>query len=196
MLKIYPKSTLDAVTYRVGVGNFFAVPQSVFTFGDMSAVTLDHVIAFKDSWDAQNNYELWAHELQHVMQYEKWGIGDFALKYTRDYQGIEREAEDAAANYIAKFYSSSGFIKFSNQCNKEVNRLIQYSPLNGTWISNGYWTFAPNSSDYLGDSSGMNLRTDNQNVYFYAESPDGTHWGGNYPIQFDGRTFNAETYCR
>jgi hypothetical protein len=38
--------------------------------------------------------KLWAHEITHVVQYARWGVDEFAVRYLRDYQAVEKEAWD------------------------------------------------------------------------------------------------------
>ena len=59
------------------------------------------MIAFSDATDAQEDVELWAHELTHVNQYEELGIEAFALGYVRDFSNIESEASRNASRIVA-----------------------------------------------------------------------------------------------
>jgi len=70
------------------------------------AVTLDHVIVFSDE-ESLNNVWLWAHELKHVEQYERWGIKTFALNYLQDYQSVENEANEYAGQVLGKLRKRS-----------------------------------------------------------------------------------------
>ena len=63
-----------------------------FSYGDAKAITLGDVILFKNEQLAESNLKLWAHELTHVMQYQRWGIPGFAERYVRDSAGVEQEA--------------------------------------------------------------------------------------------------------
>jgi len=64
------------------------------------AVTLGDVIIFRDAQHAADPL-LWAHELTHVMQYQRWGIDGFAEHYVRDSAAVEREAIDNANRFAA-----------------------------------------------------------------------------------------------
>jgi hypothetical protein len=69
--------------------------------GGQSAVTIDDVIAFSDIPDP-SAIDFWAHEVQHVVQYQKLGgIDGFAAQYTRDYRKLEADANAAAAKALA-----------------------------------------------------------------------------------------------
>ncbi len=95
----FPDALLDRVRYRVGIGNDMALPSQAFR-ANAAAVTLDHVIAFRDKADAEASTRLWAHELTHVLQYERWGVRGFARRYTLDHDGVEREANANAGRII------------------------------------------------------------------------------------------------
>jgi len=59
------------------------------------AVTLGHVIVFKTQ-DASRNRRLFAHELEHVRQYEELGIDGFAQRYAADPDPLEEQARRKA----------------------------------------------------------------------------------------------------
>jgi hypothetical protein len=45
--------------------------------------------------------KVWAHELTHVMQFERWGVDGFADQYVRDSATVEQEAIDNANRFVA-----------------------------------------------------------------------------------------------
>lgn len=96
----YPESLLDHARYRVGITGDLSLPNSVFKIGGMAAIVLDHVIVFSDHQQALNDDYLWAHEMAHVQQYRDWGITNFAIRYTRDYDAVEAEAAMQATAYL------------------------------------------------------------------------------------------------
>jgi hypothetical protein len=65
------------------------------------AVTLGEVVAFSDDTKAQEDVELWAHELTHVTQYEELGVDTFALEYLSDFASMESEASGNARRIMA-----------------------------------------------------------------------------------------------
>ena len=65
------------------------------------AITLGEVIAFTDAAEAQEDVELWAHELTHVIQYEQLGIDTFAYEYVRDFSSMEHQASSNASRIMA-----------------------------------------------------------------------------------------------
>jgi hypothetical protein len=88
-----PASILERVRWRVGGGET-SLQAQLFRFGYAPAVTFDHVVIFEREANALNDPKLWVHELRHVMQYAEWGVPDFAVRYVRDYEAVEREAAE------------------------------------------------------------------------------------------------------
>ncbi len=77
------------------------MPALAFSYGDAIALTLGEVVLFKSERLAQSDLQLWAHELTHLMQYQRWGIDGFAERYARDSAAVEREAIDNANRFMA-----------------------------------------------------------------------------------------------
>lgn len=96
-----PDNILNLVRYRVGGGGDLSLQVNSIRYGDALAITLDYVVVFARENDALYNPVLWAHELKHVIQYQSWGMRDFAIRYVRDYGSVEREAYDNQARYVA-----------------------------------------------------------------------------------------------
>jgi hypothetical protein len=88
-----PDEVLERVRWRAG-GSAFTLQQGAFMLDEAPAITLDDVIVFADRDAALHDPKLWAHEIKHVMQYARWGVDDFAVRYLRDYQAVEKEAWD------------------------------------------------------------------------------------------------------
>lgn len=97
LLNWYPASLLDSVEYRVGVAEDASVQSLSMRYSDATAVTAIDTIIFQNAWDAQNNISLWAHEVKHVEQFQRWGLMGFARAYVRDHQAVEAEAYDIGA---------------------------------------------------------------------------------------------------
>ena len=76
------------------------IPGLAMSYGDITAMTLGEVIVFRDETRAREDTKLWAHELTHVMQYERWGIEGFAERYLEDSEAVEQEARDNADRYV------------------------------------------------------------------------------------------------
>ena len=96
-----PEQVLNAARYRVQGGGDLTLQVNSIRYGEAQAITLDYVIVFKDANDALYNPTLWAHELTHISQYQRWGIRDFSIRYLRSYQGVESEAYEAETRYVA-----------------------------------------------------------------------------------------------
>lgn len=107
MRNCFSTSLLRSVRYRVGQGHELSVQANSFRFGDASAVALIDTIVFANARDADRNIWLWAHEIKHIDQYERWGLTNFAKRYVRDHQSVEREADHAANRCVQSSRPSS-----------------------------------------------------------------------------------------
>jgi hypothetical protein len=94
----FPQALLAKVRYRIGTGNEFSLQTHAFK-GKAVAITLGDVILFRPDANLAHDAPLWAHELTHVQQYDRWGVRGFARRYTRDHLSVEREAQDGATRY-------------------------------------------------------------------------------------------------
>jgi hypothetical protein len=100
LLGYFPGAILRKVRYTSGQADGISIPGLALTYGHVDAVTLGDVIMFRDDHAAHTDAKLWAHELTHVMQYERWGVEGFATRYLQDYGAVEREARDNADRYV------------------------------------------------------------------------------------------------
>ncbi len=88
--KFYPDPLLKTVRWRVGLSADGSLPARLFeAYG--RALTLDDVIIFRDDATARDPV-IWAHEVAHVQQYQRWGVEGFARRYVANYREVEREA--------------------------------------------------------------------------------------------------------
>ena len=101
LLGYFPDTILRKTRYASGNADAITIPGLAMSYGHADAVTLGDVILFRDARAAHTDAKLWAHELTHVMQYERWGIEGFAQHYLRDYEAVEREARDNADRYVS-----------------------------------------------------------------------------------------------
>jgi hypothetical protein len=101
LLGYFPAAMLRKVRYASGHADTITVPGLAVTYGHTDAVTLADVILFRDDDAARSDAKLWAHELTHVMQYERCGIEGFALRYFQDANAVEQEARDNADRFVA-----------------------------------------------------------------------------------------------
>jgi len=101
---LFSKEILDRAQFAIdeNVGSHGIINKFREACADNHAVTADNIIVFakpptsKDIW-------LWAHEMQHTVQYKNLGIDGFAAKYTTDSGAMENEAnqkgDQAVDNY-------------------------------------------------------------------------------------------------
>ena len=101
LLGFFPDAILRKVRYACGQADAITIPGLAMSYGHVDAVTLGDVVLFRDDNAAHTNSKLWAHELTHVMQYERWGIDDFATRYLQGYDAVEQEARDNADRYVS-----------------------------------------------------------------------------------------------
>jgi hypothetical protein len=98
----YPADVLDAARWTVGSVSI-SVPDLTNQFRKVfqdveNAVTVGHVTVFVR--DPGNNYHWWAHELQHQVQYQQWGIDKFAYNYVTACHEVETGAETKAQQAV------------------------------------------------------------------------------------------------
>lgn len=96
-----PDRILNRVRYRVRGGGDLTLQVNSIRYGKAAAIALDYVVVFKDRNDALYNPTLWAHELTHIDQFQRWGIRDFSIRYLRSHNSVEREAYEAETRYMA-----------------------------------------------------------------------------------------------
>jgi len=92
LLTWYPADLLDSVEYRTGIVEDATIQSLSMRYGEATAVTTVDTIIFADAWDAENNVALWAHEVKHVEQFQRWGLMEFARRYVRNHTAVEDEA--------------------------------------------------------------------------------------------------------
>ncbi len=101
LLGYFPAALLQKCRFAVGNAHALTLPALAFSYGDAAAITLGDVVLFKNERIAENDLKIWAHELTHVMQYQRWGIEGFAGRYVRDSNAVEQEAIDNANRFAA-----------------------------------------------------------------------------------------------
>ncbi len=102
LLGYFPPALLQRARFASGRGSgVITLPSLAFTYGDAAAMTLGDVILFRQEKAAQTDLKLWAHELTHVMQYQRLGIEGFAAAYVGDHAAMEREAVENADRFMA-----------------------------------------------------------------------------------------------
>jgi hypothetical protein len=101
LLGYFPAALLQRCRFATGTARVLTLPALAFSYGDATAITLGDVVLFKSEHVADTDLKVWAHELTHVMQYQRWGIEGFAERYVRDSGAVEQEAIDNANRFIA-----------------------------------------------------------------------------------------------
>lgn len=101
LLGYFPAALLRKCRYGTGTSSTLTLPALAFSYGDATAITLGDIVLFKSKLVAETDLKVWAHELTHVMQYQRWGIEGFAERYVRDNGAVEREAIDNANRFTA-----------------------------------------------------------------------------------------------
>jgi hypothetical protein len=100
LLGYFPADLLQRCRFATGSSRALTLPALAFTYGDATAITLGDVILFKADRVAETDLKVWAHELTHVMQYQRWGVDGFAERYVRDSTSVEQEAIDNANRFF------------------------------------------------------------------------------------------------
>lgn len=98
LARFFEPALLDRVRYRIGQSAPGSLASFAFELRDEDAITLIDVIVFRTAKKARNDV-LWAHELEHVRQYARWGVADFARRYLHDREGVEWEAYKTQFDY-------------------------------------------------------------------------------------------------
>lgn len=89
---------LDKVRWNVYDPNRIAIDSAVIGwFQNEGAITLDIVVVFSDRNMALTDWQLWAHELTHVMQYDNMGVESFANVYSVNWDSLESQARNWAS---------------------------------------------------------------------------------------------------
>jgi hypothetical protein len=101
LLGYFPSTLLQRCRFATGMSRALTLPALAFSYGDATAITLGEVVLFKSERIAETDLKAWAHELTHVMQYQRWGIDGFADRYVRDSTAVEQEATDNANRFVA-----------------------------------------------------------------------------------------------
>ena len=101
LLGYFPPILLRKTRFAGDRPDALTSPALVFPVGDAPAVTLGEIVLFKTERLAQSDLKLWAHELTHVMQYQRWGIDGFADHCLQDCSAVRQEANDNADRFMA-----------------------------------------------------------------------------------------------
>jgi len=100
LLGYFPATLLQKTRFASGHAEALMLPAPIRTCDKAVAVTLSEVVLFKTERLAQSDLRLWAHELTHVMQYQRWGVDGFADHCVRDSAAVEQEAVANAERFM------------------------------------------------------------------------------------------------
>ncbi len=103
-------------------------------------------------------------------------IRQAACETVRDVVVTELRANDSNnEEYVASYTSSTSNtieVNLQNKCNEKIFVAVNYRDDSGDWITEGWWSVDPYST------TKTNIETTNSNLYFYADSNEGTEWSG------------------
>ncbi|MCI0390252.1 MAG: DUF4157 domain-containing protein [Acidobacteria bacterium] len=154
---LFPASILDKVRYKTGSGTIGTLQFFRKEFEGKGAITLVDVIVFVNADKAANDTKLWAHELEHVRQYDQLGVDGFAQAYVAQtcilpgdsflggYDSsschVERQAEK-----IANYYNQRGFVLCCTSRNVPATLVLRDRVLNDwqEFIARDSITVGPN----------------------------------------------------
>ncbi|WP_225040061.1 DUF4157 domain-containing protein (plasmid) [Rhizobium sp. T1470] len=85
------EDSMNRVRYKIGNDDSLDLAQLLEKGGFADAVTLIDVVVFREP-SAAANVSAWAHELTHVDQFRDWGVHNFAVRYARNWRGVESPA--------------------------------------------------------------------------------------------------------
>jgi len=101
LIGYFPPILLRKTRFAGDRADALTAPALAISSGDAAAVTLGEIVLFKTELAAQCDLKLWAHELTHVMQYQRWGIDGFADHCVQDCTAVRQEADDNADRFMA-----------------------------------------------------------------------------------------------
>ena len=113
LLHLYPASILDKVRYKTGSGFLGSLQWFRSEVEGKGAITLDDVIVFVDANRAATDAKLWAHELEHVRQYDQLGLAGFAEAY------VDQTCILPGDNFLGGY--NSGNCKLERQAERKAN---------------------------------------------------------------------------
>lgn len=92
----FPQPFLNSAKWVIGsisitLPDLINQKEKIFEGRDQYAVTVGGITVF--SVDPGDDFHWWAHELQHQVQYQQWGIDRFAFEYVRSCHAVESDAE-------------------------------------------------------------------------------------------------------
>ncbi|HEX2943596.1 MAG TPA: hypothetical protein VHO91_21250 [Rhodopila sp.] len=97
----FPDALLRKCRFSVGEAGPLKLPAFRLSYGSAVLVALGDVVIFGSDHAAHTDLKLWAQALTHVMQYQRWGLDEYASRFVRDRGAIEKEAAANALRFLA-----------------------------------------------------------------------------------------------
>jgi hypothetical protein len=101
LLGYFPEALIRRCRCAVGDAAPLKLPSFRVSYGSGAALTLIDVVLFRSDRAAQSDLKEWARMLTQVMQFQRWGVEDFARRWINDRTGVEQEAAANAARFMA-----------------------------------------------------------------------------------------------
>lgn len=101
----FPPVVFNEVRFTTSWHTTLSLQNTIIANGEASVITLGpRLVVFRTESGAETAPVLWAHELEHVMQYRATGTVGFAEQYTRSWNWIENRAYEQQ-NYVEAMLS-------------------------------------------------------------------------------------------
>lgn len=101
LLGYFPETLIRRCRHTVADAAPLRLPPFRLAYGNGASLTLSDVVIFRADRAAQSDLREWARALTHVMQFQRWGVADFARRWIDDRAAIEQEATANAARFLA-----------------------------------------------------------------------------------------------
>jgi hypothetical protein len=103
LLGYFPEALIRRCRHSVADAAPLRLPSFRLIYGSGASLTLADVVIFRTDRAAQSDLKEWARALTHVMQFQRWGMADFARRWVEDRAAVEHEATANAARFMAWF---------------------------------------------------------------------------------------------
>ena len=101
LLGYFPEGLIRKCRYALGDTGPLKLPSFRVAYGGGGSLTLIDTVVFRSDRAAQGDLKEWARMLTHVMQFQRWGVEDFARRWIDDRAAVEQEASANAARFMA-----------------------------------------------------------------------------------------------
>lgn len=99
LLGYFPEALIRRCRCAVGDAAPLKLPSFRVAYGSGASLALVETIIFRAERTAQSDLKEWARLLTHVMQFQRWGVEDFARRWIDDRAAVEQEAATNAARF-------------------------------------------------------------------------------------------------